>query len=466
MRQIAKPILLTSVILLGFFLVPCLLINAWLLIPGNRQKLISLAEEEGLPHLTVEGVHAVPFATITFSGISNPPGSVPMIASAESLTVTPRFFDLIGGRLSLGSIKAQKPLLKVTLPPQSSNTGFSSVQSGNLSSLPKVNQANTPTVPNQAPNGFHATLSATENPRMSTTRVAVRHGEFVLLDAQSKAILSIQDVGVVDRGSSLMRFTAGKALVGQTLEFTELQGDLSIGSHLAVRDLKAGFAGGLLAGSMDCTMPLSSSSRYHVDLRLSGANPAALISASALNTQETLGSKGSLSGTLVLEGVPGNGTTMNGHGELMCRESVIRPVDFLQQVGKILNIDELQILKLTEGRCLFRIQAGNFLINQLVLRSENLCLTAKGPVAPTGELALDARILFNEKLTRRLGGILGKQLQQAPEAGYTQIPFTVSGTLRNPRTDLLERLTGIRIGGDLGGLIQGLFGRPSPKQTP
>ena len=91
--------------------------------------------------------------------------------------------------------------------------------------------------------------------------------------------------------------------------------------------------------------------------------------------------------------------------------------------------------------------------------------SAKGPVGATGDLDLDARILLNENLASRLRGILGPRLAPAPEPGYSQITFRVTGPPSRPRTDLLERLTGIRIGGDLGGLgnlLQGLgiFGKP------
>ena len=104
-----------------------------------------------------------------------------------------------------------------------------------------------------------------------------------------------------------------------------------------------------------------------------------------------------------------------------------------------------------------------------MLRSENLVLAATGPVDSSGELNLDSRLLFNEKLAGRLRGLLGNKLTAAPEQGYSQISFRVTGPALNPKTDLLERLTGIRIGGDLGGIggfIQGLFGTPKPKPQP
>ena len=50
-----------------------------------------------------------------------------------------------------------------------------------------------------------------------------------------------------------------------------------------------------------------------------------------------------------------------------------------------------------------------------------------------------------------------------------ELSFRVTGPALSPKTDLLERLTGIKIGGDLGGiggLLQGLFGAPKPAPQP
>jgi hypothetical protein len=141
-------------------------------------------------------------------------------------------------------------------------------------------------------------------------------------------------------------------------------------------------------------------------------------------------------------------------------------VAFLKQIGQLLNVDELKLLKLAEGKCLFRIDGGRVVIDELFLRSENLILSAKGPVQSTGELDLESRLLFNQNLAGRLHGLLGSQLTPAPEPGYSQVTFHVKGPASNPRTDLIERLTGIHLGGNLGGLgglLQGLFGKPAPQ---
>ena len=43
------------------------------------------------------------------------------------------------------------------------------------------------------------------------------------------------------------------------------------------------------------------------------------------------------------------------------------------------------------------------------------------------------------------------------------MPFSITGTVSRPKTDLLDKLTGFRIGEDVGGLLKNLFRAPPQK---
>jgi hypothetical protein len=226
---------------------------------------------------------------------------------------------------------------------------------------------------------------------------------------------------------------------------------------LEFRNFHATLGGGTLGGHISLALnPLRTS--YALSLNLDHASIPQLLTDASFAPSSA---QGTVLGELTLSGIAGQGASMQGKGSLFCKEAVIQPVDFLKQIGQLLSIDELQLLRLAEGQCAFRIVEGHLIVDDLLLRSENLILTAKGPLQATGELDLDSRLLFNARLTARLRGLLGSQLSPAPEPGYSQVSFHVSGSPQSPKTDLLQRLTGLRIGGDLGGLIQGLFGRPA-----
>jgi hypothetical protein len=292
----------------------------------------------------------------------------------------------------------------------------------------------------------------------------VRNGEFRLTDASSKPIITFTGVNLA--GSHTKGYlTADKAVVGNTLIFRDLKGTL-VGKDesLVLSDLRAAIGGGMVTGTLDYQGVFSPQPRYGLTIKLQDADLNRLLADAAFPSASA---KGAVSGTLSLAGIAGQGSSMNGEGTLLLKEASLQPVDFLRQIGRILGIEELQLLRISEGKCLFRIVSGQFRMEDMLLRSDNLMLGAKGPLNDNGELDLQTRILFNEKLTSRLKGMLGTQLAQAPEPGYTQVAFHVNGPVLNPRTDLLERLTGIRIGGDLGGLgnlLQGFFGKPAPAQ--
>jgi hypothetical protein len=234
------------------------------------------------------------------------------------------------------------------------------------------------------------------------------------------------------------------------------------GGKLAVSDFSATMGQGRLHGVAECEIPPSAPA-YRLSLTLDGASLDPLLKDSGYGPSKA---EGRVSGTLELTGIVGKTASVNGKGSLRCLETVIQPADFLRQIGQLLQVDELQVLRLKEGGVQFHVTSGALLIDDLMLRSQNLILSAQGPLVPSGELDLQARLLFNEKLAGRLRGLLGSKLTPAPEAGYSQLPFRISGTPASPKTDLIQRLTGINIGGDLGGLIQGLFGRPAPKSQP
>jgi hypothetical protein len=233
-----------------------------------------------------------------------------------------------------------------------------------------------------------------------------------------------------------------------------VSGDLS---QLECREFHATLGGGALGGHVSLALnPLRTS--YALSLNLDHASMPQLLNDATFGPSSA---QGMVSGELTLSGIAGQGASLQGKGLLFCKEAVIHPVDFLKQIGQLLSIDELQLLRLAEGKCAFRIVEGHLIVDDLLLRSENLILAAKGPLQPTGELDLDSRLLFNAKLTARLRGLLGTQLSPAPEPGYSQVSFHVSGSPLSPKTDLLQRLTGLKIGGDLGGILQGLFGQPA-----
>lgn len=487
MRPIAKPILTIAAILITGVLSACLILNAYLALPATRKQIESgIGDSLGMP-VTIGSffAHPWPVGSIRIGNIKGGGAGDPRGFSAPSIILRPDFAELLHGRIVASGVELKNPSLRLsTRQPIAAMATSSAAKPGNFGgsfTTPSTPREISPPTPGIAP---PATKSApAQNARSGATTPArdtppslplksirIDGGDFSYLDDKGSPILTLKGLtmrGALHGESWKGSLNAPSIVIGSSLIYRNLQAGLTGPANLSSLDLSpctASFGGGTLSGTASLTS-LRQSPSFSLTLHLSDGRLEKLLSDASLGTSSA---HGKITGDLRLEGMAGKGSTMNGDGSLLCKEVTVEPVSFLKQIGQFLNIEELKLLRLTEGKCLFRVDQGRFMVDDLFLRSENLILAAKGPLDSTGQLNLESRLLFNENLTRRLGGLLGNKLKPAPEQGYTQIAFRVSGPAMNPRTDLLERLTGIRIGGDLGGLgglIQGLFGAPKP-QTP
>ena len=459
MRPIAKPFLFFGTILLGIFLLLLLTANLTLQLPVIKDRIrTTLASALGTP-ITFESLFLSPTGGISLGGVVVNPNEHLTNASAEAITLYPMWNQLLRGELSLGAISLEHPL--------------ATVQIGSTSSPkpPSLASSSFPSLSNQAPSPIqtpHQTdaAKATASPDLSDLLpcLSISHGEFSLLDANSHPVLQLKDIKTHGH-QGVLNVTAATAIINDSLIFHHLSADAEAdteGTSLSLQNISATMGEGRITGTLRCGLPPSSPT-YSTTLQLNGARLSKLLTDASLGSPSA---EGQIDGDLTITGNAGSGATMTGKGSLRCKEAMIEPVAFLKQIGQLLNVDELKLLKLAEGKCFFRIDGGRVVIDELFLRSENLILSAKGPVQNSGELDLESRLLFNQNLTGRLHGLLGSQLTPAPEPGYSQVTFHVSGPASNPRTDLIERLTGIHLGGNLGGLgglLQGLFGKPAPQ---
>ena len=454
MRPIAKPFLFFGTILFGIFLLLLLAANLSLQLPGIKDRIqTSLTATLGTP-VSFKTVFMNPAGGIRLSELVVSPIAQLTKASAEALTFYPSWKNMVDGQFTPKAISLKHPVTILKL-------GTSSIPKN----LTLANSSVTaPIMVTVQPQG----MKSANPPKPSTLllKLSISHGEFSLLDANSHPVLQLNDVNTREE-KGVLKIMATTALINDSLILHHLDANAEAdteGSSLSLQNISATMGEGRVTGTLRCGLPPGAPS-YNANLQLTGAKLSKLLADASFGTSSA---EGSIDGDLILEGTAGMGATMTGRGSLHCKEAVIEPVTFLKQIGQLLNVDELKLLKLAEGKCLFRIDGGHVVIDELFLRSENLILSAKGPVHPSGELDLESRLLFNQTLSGRLHGLLGSQLKPAPEPGYSQVTFHVSGPASNPRTDLIERLTGIHLGGNLGGLgglLQGLFGKPAPHSS-
>ena len=61
--------------------------------------------------------------------------------------------------------------------------------------------------------------------------------------------------------------------------------------------------------------------------------------------------------------------------------------------------------------------------------------------------------------------VLGESLVDSEDPEYRQIPFSVTGRIDNPKTDLLDKLIGAKVGHDVGGLLVNILRSSVPQKS-
>jgi hypothetical protein len=123
-------------------------------------------------------------------------------------------------------------------------------------------------------------------------------------------------------------------------------------------------------------------------------------------------------------------------------------------LGELLQIEELRELHLEQAEAKYHVRPGLVTIDELILRSPNIRLTASGTVAFNGKVKLDSRLAINDKIRGQLFKAIRENFQPINEPGYSAIDFQVGGTIERPSTNLMDRL----VGRNISSMLNSFFG--------
>lgn len=175
---------------------------------------------------------------------------------------------------------------------------------------------------------------------------------------------------------------------------------------------------------------------------------------------------GRVEGFLDAEGKTADSNALTGHGEIVLRDGKLQQYSLLVALGQILQIDELMQLQLEQAEVKYHISPGIVTIDQLLVRSPNIRLTATGTINFRGKLRLNSELALNDKIRRQLFAPIRENFQPLDQpAGYAAVNFKISGTVDRPKTDLMDKLVGRDLR-DLGGVISSLFGHAKKNKKP
>ena len=154
------------------------------------------------------------------------------------------------------------------------------------------------------------------------------------------------------------------------------------------------------------------------------------------------------------EGKTTDPDALSGNGEIFLHDGQLRQYNLLVTLGQLFQIEELTQLHLDQAEAKYHLAPGVVTIDELVLRSANIHLSATGTVSFRGKLRLNSRLAINEKIRAQLFKPIRANFQPTEESGYSAVEFEVTGTLERPKTNLLEKV----VGRDLKDLVNSFWG--------
>lgn len=175
--------------------------------------------------------------------------------------------------------------------------------------------------------------------------------------------------------------------------------------------------------------------------------------------------QGKLQGDFEASGKTADPGGLIGKGEISLRNGRVRQYSLLVLLGEIFQIDELRELHLEQAEAKYQVSPGLVAIDELILRSPNIRLSASGTIGFDGALKLDSQLAINDRIHGQLFKAIRQNFQPSNEPGYYALDFKVGGSIERPSTNLMDKL----VGRDLSDMINSLFGgrkteRPKKKK--
>ena len=331
--------------------------------------------------------------------------------------------------------------------------------------------------PETAPTGSNESAGPSARARKSASksfvpeirRVNVAGGNFRFLDRSGGVVAIFDGVkfrssvrnAVAVRGNAQVK----KISLRDSFFLEQLQSPLRYDpQELDLSQISAQAGGGEIAGHFTM-QPQAEDSPFTVSVKFSKVEADRIIT-------EAGGPKGivrgKLEGNFEAAGKTADPNALTGAGEIFLRDGQVQQYSLLVALGQILQIEELTQLHLEQAETKYHITPGLVTIDELILRSPNIRLSASGTVTFSGQLQLESQLAINEKIRSQLFKAIRQNFRPINEPGYFAVDFQVGGSVDHPKSNLVENLVGRDLK-DLGGVINSFLGggkseRPKKKK--
>lgn len=385
-------------------------------VPITLRK-VRLSFREGL---SVEGIE-----------VKNPNSASPEpLVAVAHVAVNLSWPALADHQISITELIIQKP--SVVLAPNSEGKFILPSTTPQQTSTPSEEKSPTTSAASSQPVDFSFSLKGFH----------LNDGSFVLKQADGTALLVLQGIDTTantrDEKSSgingVLKIDDIRYL--SKLNITSLQSPFSVQSGvLSLSSLQAALAQGQIKGTLDETFS-SPDLPYNLKLDLQNCDVNDLLTTLANKPQIMSGKLDAKTSWLGPANAP---LAVSGKGFIEIRNGQIINLPLFRQLSKVFSLAQLAQPDFSELKSDFSVGNQAVTISDFLLKSSLFDVTGAGTVGFDSTLNLQVKLALSPEVTRQLPQAIENNFTKRDD-GFFEISFTVTGTIDQPQTDLLQKM--------------------------
>ena len=494
MKKLGRVLLITAGALLALLAVTLVAVNLYVQSEGTQARIQQELSQRLGATLRIERISVTPWWGLKLTGITMPqsdPSVQGDFLKADTFRLRIRFLSLFSRQLIIKEVSLVRPTVlwsqnasgKWRLPTRDSQQEtHAAIAASELPATVAPDSVGAAPGPSQSPvardpvEAAAATSPARpimpSQPEPATTadftpevrRVTLTNGTFRFLDVRGKPVATFEDVDFRSslRSATALRGNASIAKISLRNRFflEQLESPLRYDpSALEFSQITARAGGGEITGFYSMN-PAGPGSPFDVNVKFRDVQADRVVSDAGGPAGMV---KGRIEGELEAAGKTADPNALAGVGQIYLRDGEVRQYSLLVALGQLLQIDELRQLHFDEAHVKYHIAPGVVTIDEMLLSSANIRLSATGTITFAGKMRLESQLAITEAIRDRLFSVIRTNFQPSEPPGYSAVHFQVSGTVDRPKTNLMDKVVGGQLD-DLGGVIEGLFGGKKSKR--
>ena len=465
MKKLSRVLLIVLAVVLGGAVLILIGVNMYVQSQGTQARIQQELSQRLGTTLRVRRISVTPWAGLKLTGITIPqsqPGIPADFLTAKAFRLRIRFGSLFAQRLVIKEISLINPEIVwaqnadgkwrlPALPPEPAAANVPpAVEQKEQTSVALTVSEPEPPMPVEA-----------EDPGPFTPevqRVNLMHGRFQFLDEKLEGVATFDDVQFRSgfRTANDLRgdISIEKTSLRDRFFLEQLRSPLRYApDELDFSQITARAGGGEITGRFTL-LPQTENSPFTLSVTFHDVQADRIV-ADAGGARGMI--TGRLEGHLDASGTIADENALAGAGEVILRDGQVQQYSLLVALGQLLQIEELRQLHFDQAQVKYHVNPGVITIDELLLRSQNLRLSATGTASFDGILQLESQLAVSEKMRGQLFRAIRENFQPIDEPGYYAVGFQVTGTVGRPKTNLMDKLIGRDLK-DLGSVINSFMG--------